>query len=46
MLLPPHEDIVGEVEGGVVEVVRVERLGVLVERNELALEKEWLIWFM
>ena len=38
VLLPPHEDVVGPHQLLVVETVRVETLGILVECKKLALQ--------
>jgi hypothetical protein len=38
VFFPPHEDVVGLGESVVVEGVRVERFGLLAERNEFALK--------
>ena len=38
MFFPPHENVIGPIQLVVVKCVRVECLGVLVEREELALK--------
>jgi hypothetical protein len=44
VLFPPHKNIVSLFEGIIVEGVGIERLGILIKRQEFALKKREIAW--